>query len=173
VLLTRTQLNAAFAAAQVPAWTWAGAASIQGNTFATVSREWVASVWVAGLEELRLNAPELLDTRALGGGKTQLVPRYDPDAFCCRGHGLFFYSRGMMGFALKGARAQLDHDALAFGFMHYTAEARAENLRRAGRHEQLWFIDHAGQFQTFEEGDGEENEMTPAELASITFLYAQ
>jgi hypothetical protein len=37
----------------------------------------------------------------------------------------------------------------------------------------LWFIDHAGIFQTFEPGDGEENELTAEELASITFLYAQ
>lgn len=172
MLLTRQQLNAALIAGQVPAWL-TSAASIQGNTFATVSREWVSEVWSAGLDALRLNAPELVEQRQIGGGKSITVPRYILNGFCCRGHGLFIYAHGMTGFAVKAAKFTLDHDALAFGFMHYTAEPRPDNLNRAGRHEQLWFIDHDGKFQSYEEGDGEENEMTPTELASITFLYAQ
>jgi hypothetical protein len=34
-------------------------------------------------------------------------------------------------------------------------------------------VDHEGVFQSYEPGDGEENELTPEELASITFVYAQ
>lgn len=173
MLLDRLQLNAALAAGKVPVWAWAGVESLQGVTYTTVSREWIAEVWAAGLDALRLNAPELVEQRPLGGGKSITVPRWQADGFCCRGHGLFIYAHGMMGFARQGAQTKLDHDALAFGFMHYRAEARPDNLNRAGPHEQLWFIDHSGTFQSFEPGDGEENEMTPTELASITFLYAQ
>ena len=176
MLLTRAQLITAFAAGNVPVAAWMGAGeSVQGDRFATVSREWITATWAAGVRALCDNAPALVESRAVGGGKTQLVPRYLLNGFCCRGHSIFIYGHGMTGFALQAALAAtpLDHDALAFGFLHYTAVPSAANLGRAGRHCILWFVDHDGVFQTFEGGDGEENELTPDELASITFLYAQ
>jgi hypothetical protein len=135
----------------------------------------VASVFQAWLESLRANAPALVDVRQLGGGKTRLVPRYVVNGFNCRGQGLLCYAHGMAGFAIKGATANppLDHDSLAFGFCHYTATPRADNLGRNGRHENLCFIDHEGVFQSFEQGDGEENEFEPLETGSITFLFMQ
>lgn len=171
MLFSRSQLYGRLAACGVPTL----GVTVQGNIFASVSREWVREIWIAGLASLERNAPGLVDVRQLGGGKSQLVPRYLLNGFNCRGHSLYLYAHGMLGFALKAANAAapLDHDALAFGFLYYTAEPRADTLGRAGRHEQLWFLDHAGEFQTFEGGDGEENEMTPTELASITFLFAQ
>lgn len=176
MILSRAQLINALVAGAVPTAAWLSASeSIQGNTFATVSREWVTATWQAGIEALRANAPALVESRAIGGSKTVLVPRYVINGFNCRGHSLSVYSHGMIGFALQGASARppLDHDALAFGILNYTAEPRAENLQRNGRHRILWFIDHEGVFQTFEGGDGAEEELTPAELASITFLFAQ
>jgi len=176
VLLNRSQLINAFAAGNVPIAAWMSAGeSVQGNLFATVSREWVTATWKAGVQALRDNAPALVESRQLGGGKTQLVPRYLVNGFNCRGHSIFVYGHGMTGFALQAATASapIDHDALAFGFLHYTASPSADNLGRNGRHCILWFVDHDGAFQTFEGGDGEENELTPEELATVTFLYAQ
>lgn len=176
MLLTRQQLIERLITGGVPTDAWAGAFnSIQGITFSTVSRAWVESVFSAGVDALRLNAPSLVTMRDIGGGKSRAVPRYFLNGFCCRGHSLFLYAHGMTGFALQASATPggLDHDALAFGFLHYTAQPNAENLGRNGRHEILWFVDNEGVFQTFEGGDGEENELTPAELASITFLFAQ
>lgn len=175
MILTRDQLNDAFANAGIPLAAWLGAPSIQGDAFATVSREWVARVWVAFIDDLVMNSPELLTRREVGGGKSANVPRYIRAGANCRAHSLLVYAHGMRGLASKAATdgAPLVYDALAWGFMHFTAESRPDNIGRAGRHEQLWFIDHAGLFQSFEGGDGEENEMTSTELASVTFLYAQ
>lgn len=173
MILTREQLNNTLSAAGIPLSAWFLAQGLQGDKFSTVSREWVARVWSYGVEALALNAPELVETLHIGGGKTRRVPRYVLNGFNCRGHSLFLYAHGMTGFAKSAAAAPLDHDALAFGFMHFTSEPRADNRDRAGRHGQLWFIDNEGTFQSFEGGDGEENEMTPTELASVTFLYAQ
>jgi hypothetical protein len=168
MLLTRSQLVGAFSAGSVPPW----ALSLNGDVFATVSREWVE----AGVRALRLNAPALVASRPIGAsGETQLVPRYVLRGFNCRAHALFVYTHGLTGFACQAADSPvpLDHDALAFGFLHYTARPNSTNLGRDGRHCILWFVDHAGTFQSYEPGDGEENELTPEELASITFVYAQ
>ena len=179
MILPRLQLSAALQTAGLPPAVTVPLVfesnSVQGSIFATVSRPWVIDVWRAWIESLRANAPQLVEIRQLGGGRSHLVPRYILNGFCCRGHGLAAYSHGMTGYALQAAQSPtpLDHDALAFGFLHYTATPRADNLQRNGRHENLWFIDHEGLFQTFEPGDGEENEMEPAELASVTFLYCQ
>lgn len=171
--LTRQQLTDAVLKGGVPHLTWiVSQQCIQGVTFATVSREWVEKVWATAVDALPLN---LVEVRQLPGGRSRLVPRYFLNGFNCRGHSLYAYSQGMMGFAAKAAASPtpLDHDALAFGFMHYMAESRPDNLGRAGPHEQLWFIDHDGVFQTFEPGDGEENEMTEGELKSIMLMYCQ
>jgi len=176
MILTRQELLDTFIRGGVPSWVVASLAhSIQGVRFGTVSREWVSASWNAWLDSLRLNAPELVTLRDLGGGRSRLVPNYVLNGFNCRGQGLLAYAHGMTGYALQAARSRiaLEHDALAWGFLHYTARPRSDNLNRDGRHENLWFVDHAGTFQSFEQGDGEENEMTPEEVASITFLYAQ
>lgn len=171
MILSRDQLYTALAVARVPTF----GARLVGDRFATVSAEWVAQVWAAGVDALARNAPRLVMSRELGGGLPRVVPRYLLNGFCCRGHGLFIYAHGMTGFAQQAAEssAPLDHDALAFGFLHYTATPRADNLNRSGPHENLWFVDHSGAFQTFEPGDGEENELTPAEVESISLIFAQ
>lgn len=171
--ITRQQLTEAVTKAGIPSLTWfLSQQCVQGNTFATVSREWVHEVWKNAIEALPLN---MIEVRPLPGGRSVIVPRYFLNGFNCRGHSLYVYSQGMMGFAAKAAASptQLPNESLAFGFMHYIAEARTDNLGRSGPHEQLWFIDHAGDFQTFEPGDGEENEMTEGELASVMLMYCQ
>lgn len=175
MLLDRPQLIAALSAGSVPpAALWA--ASLNGNVFSTVSREWVSATWNAGVRALRLNAPALVTARPVGtSGEVQLVPRYVLNGFNCRGHSIAIYAHGLTGFACQAADSPtpLDHDALAFGFLHYTARPNSANLGRDGRHCILWFVDHDGVFQSYEPGDGEENELTAEELASITFVYAQ
>jgi hypothetical protein len=177
VILSRAQLIATLVAQNIPVGRQNLFApdELSGNIFSTVSREWVADVWEATIAELRLDAPSLLAPRQIGGGKTITVPRYLLNGFCCRGHALKVYSNGMIGFALKAAASPtpLDHDALAFGFIHYTAEPRAENLGRDGRHEILWGVDHDGKFFVYEPGDGDDETLTPTELASITLVFAQ
>ena len=177
MLLTRVQLLNALGTGNVPLATWVGAGdSIQGGTFATVSRAWVTATWCAAIDSLRANIPGSVESRAIGSsGASQAVPRYILNGYSCRNQTLLVYAHGIAGFvteAVKSLPRTLDHDSLAFGFLHYTATPRAENLNRDGRHMILWFIDHDGAFQTFEPNDGEENEMTPAELASITFIFA-
>jgi hypothetical protein len=177
VILTRAQLIATLAGAGVPVArvNLLAPDEISGDRFSTVSREWVADVWRETIAELRLDAPSLISSREIGGGKSVTVPRYFLNGFCCRGHALKVYSNGMMGFALKAAASPtpLDHDALAFGFIHYTAEPRAENLGRDGRHEILWGLDHDGKFFVYEPGDGDGETLTSTELASITLIFAQ
>jgi hypothetical protein len=178
VILSQPALREVLVRGGVPAVVANLTGRLNGGSFQTVSRDWVRAVWDAGLEALRLNAPALVAVRQVGGGKTALVPNYIADGFNCRGQAVFVYAHGMVGFANSGAAAAklgrpLGADGLAWGFLEYTAVPRADNLNRAGRHEQLWFVDHDGTFQTFEQGDGEENEMLPEELASVTFLYAQ
>ena len=171
MLLTRIDLLNALNAGGASTW----CAHLNGTRFATVSHDWVRDVWSAGVAALRANAPARVEQRAIGGGATRLFPRYILNGFCCRGVSLFIYAHGMTGFALQAAQAPtpLDHDALAFGWLEYTAEPRAANYGRDGRHEQLWFVDHAGNFQTFEGGDGDQEPFTPSELKSITFIFAQ
>jgi len=177
MILTRPELSAVLTRGHVPAFVHSVfVQSLQGMSFGTVHREWVAATWAAWVQSLRDNAPSLVEVRQLGGGRTQLVPKYFLNGFNCRGHGLLCYAHGMTGYALKAslARETLDHDSLAWGFLHYTASPRADNLNRGGRHENLWWIDtDSGEFETWEPADGEENEMTPDELGSITFMYAQ
>jgi hypothetical protein len=125
-----------------------------------------------------MSAPALVEVLDLGNGRSRRVPVYVAEGFCCRGHGLCVYAHGMLGFAMQGVAAKLHgvplaHDALAFGFLEFLAWPRADNRQRSGPHQQVWFIDHDGRFQTFEPGDGEENEFTAEELASIRFIYAQ
>jgi hypothetical protein len=172
VIIPRADLARTLAAAGIPAF---ATLHLNGDRFATVSREWVTETWTAGIQALQANLPALVDVRALGGGKTQIVPRYVLNGFNCRGHHLFIFAHGLMGFAELAAesRVALDHDALAWGFLEYTAVPRDVNRYRNGRHAQIWFIDPAGVFQTFESGDGEEHEFTAQELSSVTFLYAQ
>lgn len=177
MLLTRVQLLNALVAGHVPVAAWIGAGeSIQGDTFATVSRPWVTDTWCAAIDSLRANIPGSVESRAIGAsGATQSVPRYILNGLSCRNQTLMVYAHGIGGFVTDAAKALprvLDHDSLAFGFLHYTARPRTENLMRNGRHMILWFIDHDGGFQTFEPGDGEENELTAEELASITFIFA-
>lgn len=176
--LTRAQLIATLAAAGIPVAraNLFAPDEIGGDVFATVSRDWVASVWDAFVANLEANLPRLIEVRpSPTGGVGRAVPRYLLNGFCCRGHALGAYSHGMLGFARQAANSAtpLDHDALAFGFLHYTAEARPDNLGRAGRHEQLWGVDHEGAFFTFEDGDGAFEPLTPTELASITLIFAQ
>lgn len=175
MLLTRSQLTAVMSAGSVPQ-TALWAAPLNGDVFSTVSREWVSATWNAGVRALRLNAPALVAARPVGtSGEVQLVPRYVLNGFNCRGHSIAIYAHGLTGFACQAADSTtpLDHDALAFGFLHYTARPNSTNLGRDGRHCILWFVDHNGVFQSYEPGDGEENELTAEELASITFVYAQ
>lgn len=172
--LSRQQLIDRLDAAGVPTF----GAHLNGDVFGTVEKATVSEIARATMAELAANAPELVEQRHIGGGKSVPVPRYVLKGFNCRGHHLKLYAHLMTGFAIKGAKAALagtplDHDALAAGFLEYTAEPRADNLGRAGRHQQFWHIDENGDFQTFEFGDGEENEFTPSELASVTFFYGQ
>lgn len=130
------------------------------------------------MEGLRANAPQLVDVLSLAAGRSRLVPRYVANGFCCRGHAALVYGHILTGFALKGvARAvegsPLVEDALAVGILHYLALPRSENRFRSGPHANLWFIDHEGEFQTFEPGDGEEHEFNETELASVFLVYAQ
>jgi hypothetical protein len=175
MLLTRAQLAGVLAGTGIPLAELFDPDTLGANVFATVSREWVASVCQAALEELRQNAPQLVALHDIGGGKTVLVPRYILNGFCCRGHALKIYSHGMTGFALSAALAPapLDHDGLAFGFYHFTASPRAGNGYRTGRHEKVWGIDHDGAFFSFEPGDNAAEQETPAELATMSFLFAQ
>jgi hypothetical protein len=177
MLLTRSQLVGALATGNVPIAAWVGAGdSIQGDRFGTVSRAWLTATWCAAIDSLRANIPGSVESRAIGSsGASQSVPRYILHGYSCRNQTLLVYAHGIAGFvteAVKALPSTLDHDSLAFGFLHYTARPRSENLNRDGRHMILWFIDHDGVFQTFEPGDGEENEMTAEELASITFIFA-
>lgn len=176
MLLTRDQLIGILGGAGIPAAELFDPDTLGANLFVTVSREWVASVCQAALDELRLNAPQLVQARPIAGtSKTTLVPRYILNGFCCRGHALKMYSHGMTGFALQAANSPtpLDHDGLAFGFYHFTASPRAENGYRDGRHEKVWGVDHAGQFFSFEPGDNSAEQETAAELATVSFLFAQ
>lgn len=176
-LFTRQQFISALAAQNVPAGRQGILApdEISGDVFATVSRDWVAQTWADTIAEMQANTPQLLSPRSIGGGKTVMVPRYFLNGFCCRGHALKVYAHGMTGFALSAAASPtpLDHDALAWGFLHYTAMPRTQNLNRNGRHECLWGVDHDGVFFTYEPGDGDFEPFLPEELASITLLFAQ
>jgi hypothetical protein len=136
---------------------------LDGVTFSTVSADWVRDVWREGVAALAANAPVLVENG---------LPRYVINGFNCRGHTHFIYAHGLLGFAIQGATATppLTFDALAFGWLSYEASPHAVNRHRSGPHRILWHVDHAGIFQTFEGGDGRENELTPGELASINLV---
>jgi hypothetical protein len=136
------------------------------NLLSTVSPEWVEEVYQAALDCL---PPELVTTRSLGGGKTIRVLKYK-DGFVCRGQSLVIYGLSMIGLAEEGPT---DHDGLAWGFLQYTSQPRPENLGRTGRHEKLWFIDHYGNFQTYEPGDAALEPIIATEFPSVTLIYAQ
>lgn len=176
--LFREQLLAALSGQGVPVAKamWVAPDEISGDVFATVSRDWVAATGDAFVDTLAKNTPRLVEVRPdPAGGIGKQVPKYILNGFCCRGHALAAYAHGMMGFALKAANsvAPLDHDALAFGFLHYTAIPRPENGHRNGRHELLWGLDHDGKFFTYEIGDRSFEPLTPDELASVTLVFAQ
>lgn len=164
MILDRTQLIQALEAGGVPnAWE-PFATQLDGARFTTVSPKWVREVWEAGVKALAANAPELV-----ADGR----PLYVVNGFNCRGHSLFIYAHGMIGFATLGASQKLDYDGVAFGWLRFLAEPRAENRFRSGPHRILWHIDHEGRFRTFEGGDGEEDQLTEGELKSIMGVYAQ
>lgn len=175
MLLTRAQVLQVCAVAGIPTAVESLLApdEISGDVFSTVTPEFLAGAWKGFVDNL---PDSLIEMRPVGSsGLTVKVPRYLLNGFCCRGVSLAVYASAMLGFAIDAAHASepLDHDALAFGFFHYTAQPRAGNLFRSGRHEQLWFIDSGGVFRTFEPGDDQTEPLTLAELSSITLLFAQ
>lgn len=151
----------------VPAWNWAFA----DDTYRTVAADYPAAVWAAWIESLRANAPQLLESRHLGGGLTRTVPRHIPEAGDCENHSLLCMGHALMGNWIAAAQGG-PRTGLAFGLLHYTATPRPENRHREGGHAQLWFCDHAGELRTYECGDGELSQLTPAEWQSAIFGYA-
>ncbi len=151
----------------VPAWNWA----CSDDTYRTVAPDYVAEVWGAWIEALRANAPQLLTSRDVGGGLRRTVPLWVEEAGDCDNHALLCLAHALTGNWIAAAQGG-PRTGLAFGLLHYTATARANNRHRAGGHAQLWFCDHAGELRTYECGDGEESKLTPDEWQSAIFGYA-
>lgn len=171
MILSRSGLLAVLDANGVPTTRARGAAAdeINGATFGTIDPAWVSAswdAWIAADMGTRLVVP-----RDIGGGKTRLVPNYVDPGYVCRHATIRFYAHLLAGLALRATVTPQPFDAYALGPVYYTAEPRADDLNRDGRHARILFVGDDGLLHQFEEGDGDPEPMTPAELASISLWF--
>ena len=164
---TADQLRTHLLGLNLPAWQW----QLPDVVFATVANDYAPAVWSAWLDSLRANAPECLEQRPVGGGKTRPVPRYIAEAGDCENHALLMMAHALMGQWISAAQGGA-RVGRAFGVLFYVAQPRAENGWRAGGHAKVWWINHAGEFRTFEPGDGEEQALNPVEINTAAFGLA-
>ena len=136
--------------------------------YESVADDYPQEVWEAWIESLRANAPELLTTLDIGGGKRRTVPVWKLEAGDCDDHALICFAHALVGNwigAVRGGAAV----GRTFGVAFYEAVARPENRNRAGGHAVLWFINHQGVFRVFEPADGDTQEWLPSEYMSAHF----
>lgn len=165
--LTRQEVIALAARPGISGGVW----QLADLQFATVSDDYAGAVWAAWVDSLRLNAPELLTTLDLGGGRSRLVPRWVAEAGDCDDHSLLCVAHAITGNWISAVRGG-PKVARTYGLLFFTAQSRAENRFRAGAHSIVWYINHEGLFRTFEPGDGERIDLLPAEYASVSFGFA-
>lgn len=133
------------------------------NDYEPVSLDAVREIASALLDAL---PPELVAVQDRGGIRHR-VPRWTPEAGDCETHSIALWVWAMIGNWLRAVRSKEKRGGLAFGFVAYVAEPRAENRYRAGGHAICWFIDHARQLRFYEFGDNSETDLTPTERASV------
>lgn len=176
VNITRDILISKLAAAGIPTTVlnqFLAPDEVEGTVFGTVADEFVQRVWDGFIAMLRADPnANLTVQRDIGGGKTRTVPNWVSPGAVCRHWAFAFYGYFLLcAMKLAVSRPQAN-DGYAFAVVYYTAEPRAEDLGRAGRHARMFYVNDAGDLGQFEEGDGDPEAMTSAELASITFnLY--
>lgn len=168
--LTRTELLDHFSARGVPPPV--NPDEVNGDIFGFVDLAFVRDeAWPAFITLLQADpSAKLTVQRDIGGGKTITVPNWHTPGAVCRHWGFAFY--GFLLFCLMKKAVNdptQQHDGYAVAPCYYTAEPRAADLGRAGRHCRIFGIGADGEPWEFEEGDGDPEPMTDTELASITF----
>lgn len=161
---TDAQLRVHLSSFGIPSFLW----QIADVKIATVSDDYIPEVWAAWVDSLRKNAPSLLTTLDIGGGKSRTVPRWIEEAGDCDNAACLCFAHAQMGNWLLSARGG-PKVSRAYGFAFYTAEPRAANRNRAGGHAVMWWVNHEGLFRTFEPGDGEVQPWLPSEYMSARF----
>jgi hypothetical protein len=164
VKFTQAELRLKLASLGINAWGW----QLPDVSYETVPVGYGQKVWDAIIDEFRANAPELLTTLQLGGGKTRVVPKWIEEAGDCDDGAFVMVAKAIIGNWINAARGGAKAGR-TFGLMFFTAEPRAENRNRAGGHALVWEIDDSGTFRVYENGDGEYIVLTPTELASSFF----
>jgi len=174
MILTRADFIMKLVAAGIPAARFALTApdEIAANLFGTVPADFIQASWDAWVKMFADNAPALVQQRDIGGGKTRMVPNYIAPGFVCRHAAFSFYAHLLDGLAIRAATTPQANDGYAIAVVYYTATPRAEDGNRDGRHARILFVDDTGAVCEFEEGDGDPEPMTPAELGSISFILA-
>lgn len=148
----------------IPAYSW----QLADARYETVADDYPAEVWQAWIDSLRANAPELLTTLDLGGGKTRTVPKWVAEAGDCDDHAILCFAHAITGNWIGAARGGAKVGR-TFGVAFYEAVPRPENRNRSGRHAVNWFINDQGVFRIFEPADGNYQEWLTAEYMSATF----
>jgi hypothetical protein len=133
------------------------------SDYEPVSLERVREIANACLDSL---PPELITYRDIAGVRVR-KPLWVEEAGDCETHSIILWAWAMVGNWLRAVRTREKRGGLAFGFLLYVAEPRAENGYRNGRHCICWFIDHAGAVRFFEFGDNDETTLTSNELLTI------
>lgn len=167
MIFTQQSLREFLLALGIPAWGW----QLADDEFETVSDEFVAEVWAAWIASLKANAPELLEVREIGGGKTRLLPKWRKNGGDCENISLICFGHEQTGNWIDAVRTGATKGR-TYGITFFESQPRAENGHVAGGHCVIWYINHAGQFRVFEPQLGSAFAWLPAEFASAGFGLA-
>lgn len=126
------------------------------------SYAFVRIAWEKWVETLPDELKEAID---IGGGKTEMRPRWIAEVFDCDSHVHCFAAYIDTSFALDSARSGQPRGNPAIGFLAFSPDAQ-----KGTRHAVLWYVDYQWKVQAFDPGLGAILLMSDAERQSIDEL---
>lgn len=164
--MTTAQLRSVLTAAGLPAALW----QLPDANYETVSADFVRANWLAWLDA---RPRELCAVSQIGGGKSERIPRWEPESGDCDNLALGTMSWADTGNALAAVRRGKPRGGLAYGALFYQAgPARAENFNVQGGHAINWYVAPDNTVHFFEPGVGEEVQLSAKERSSAWFGLA-
>tara|TARA_R110000868_G_scaffold187831_2_gene430552 strand:- start:1268 stop:1750 length:483 start_codon:yes stop_codon:yes gene_type:complete len=134
------------------------APTLNDNLYDGTSGSFVRSAWSAWVQSLPI---ALQVSRDIGGGKTEMWPRWVPEVFDCDSHVQSFGAFLGLCFAADAIATGKPRGNPACGFLSFSPDDKNNE-----RHAISWFVDYEGKVQLFDPGSGKERVLSDKEKVS-------
>lgn len=141
---------------------YAATPKFDDDSYDPTSYAFIRLAWEKWVESL---PSELQEPRDIGGGKTEVFPRWIEQVFDCDSHVHCFAAYIDTAFALDSARSGQPRGNPAIGFLAFSPDDQPGK-----RHAVLWFADYKWDIHVFDPGIGALRIMSDAEKKSIDEL---